>query len=228
MALENKTLLELANEADPAKFKEGFEKLPQDDQKLVSAHLSEEAVKAKTERDAATAEKRRQEDLAAKAKTDAEALAKAGQQQQQQQQPSSFEQKFRDENISEGFARVFSEMGITKDEDKQGVRDTFKKLDSGAVNVDNIVKDIKKAVLATNPEVFLEAKKKAEEFEKGAEEFNRNSAGNAGGNTKDEDKGKQYSKEAQDMVRDAARRGTKLNLEEAENYLKNGATRIIQ
>lgn len=220
MALENKTLLELANEADPVKFKEGFEKLPQEEQKLVSVHLTEEATKAKAERDAATAEKRRQEDLAIKAKAEAE----KGNQQQNQ----TFEQKFREENVSEGFARVFSEMGITKDEDKQSIRDTFKKLDSGAVNVDNIVKDIRASVLAAKPEEFLEAKKKAEEFEKGAEEFNRNNAGNQGGNTREEEKGKQYSKEAHDMVSAEAKRGRKLSLVDAENYVQKGATRVIR
>jgi len=155
-----------------------------------------------------------------------EAADKAAQNSQQQNQ--SFEQKFRDENVSEGFARVFSEMGITKDEDKQSIRDTFKKLDSGAVNVDNIVKDIRKAVLASKPDEFLDAAQKLKDFEKGADDYNRTMAGNTGGNTRDEDKGKQYSKEAQDMVRESARRGQKLSLEDAENYLTKGATRILR
>lgn len=227
MGLENKTLLELANEADPVKFKEGFEKLPQDEQKQVTAHLTEEAVKAKGERDAATAEKRRQEDLAVKAKADADLAAKGGQQ-QQQQAATTFEEKFRNENISEGFARVFSDMGIEKDEDKQGVRDLFKKIDSGAVNVDNIVKDIRKAAVAFNPDTYVEAVKQVKDFQKDADDFNKSQASNAGGNTRNEDTGKQYSKEAQDMVRDAARRGQKLSLDDADNYVSKGATRIIQ
>lgn len=220
MGLENKTLLDLANETDEAKFKEGFSKLKEDEQKQVTSHLAEEADKSRKEVIATRAEKQRQQDLAdeAKRKADLETGNK----------DKSFEQRYREENLSRAFETVFTDMNVTKDEDRQAIREQFKRLDSGAVTVENIQKDIRKSVLAAKPDEFIGAFQQAQEFQKNADEFNRSQAGNMGGNTTDEDKGKQYSKEARDMVATANRRGTKLTLEEAENYIQKGATRTIR
>ncbi len=220
MGLENKTLLDLANETDEAKFKEGFSKLKEDEQKQVQAHLAEEADKSRKEVIATRAEKQRQEQLAEEAKKKAE--LEAG------NKDKSFEQRYREENLARAFEAVFTEMGITKDEDRQAIRGEFTKLDSGAVTVDNIQKDIRKSVLAAKPDEFIGAFQQAQEMLKNADEFNRSMAGNEGGNTRSEDKGKQYSKEAKEMVQTAARRGQKLSLEDAENYITKGATRIIR
>ena len=221
MGLEgNKTLLDLANETDDAKFKEGFSKLSDEDKAKVTTHLTEEATKAKTALAALNEEAKRKKEQAEQAARDAA--------NNEANQNKSFEERLRIENQGKAFDQVFAEVGITKDEDKQAIRDQFKKVDDGSVTVDNIIRSVKKAVVAAKPEVFIDALKQAETLKQQADEFQRSSAGNEGGNTRDEDKGKQYSEAARKMVADEARRGRKLSLEDAENFVTKGATRIIR
>lgn len=85
--------------------------------------------------------------------------------------------QFRQEQIEKAKSKFYSSFTIS-DEDKVKVEENFKRLDSGKVDADLIFKDFVSSYAASNPEGYIEAKKKLADMEKGAASANANAAGN--------------------------------------------------
>lgn len=210
--MEIKSLLELANEVDDAKYQEGLKTL-KDEEKTEVEGLRTLRAERKKEEDAVAAlreAKRKQEELAADAQRKAD------------QANLTFEQKFRAEQTDKAKAKIFAQLGVEKEEEKLAIEEHFKKLDSGKTDVDNIAKDFLKAAVAANPERYLEAVNRVKDFASGAAGFNASGAMSPGGSGEGGGENKKFSREAQEFVRQSAKHGKPVTLEEAEAYLKNG------
>lgn len=85
--------------------------------------------------------------------------------------------QFRQEQIEKAKQKFYSSFTVS-DEDKAKVEENFKRLDSGKVDADLIFKDFVSSYAASNPEGYIEAKKKLADMEKGAYNANAQGAGN--------------------------------------------------
>ena len=130
-----------------------------------------------------------------------------------------FGKKFREEQFDKAKANFFTKFGIEKDEDKKSFEEGFKKFDSGKVDVDNIMKDMKAYYVSTDPDKFLglaeEEKKRKEE----ADDFNASQAGSSGGGSGGGGAPK-ISKEVKAYMDASAKQGMPITAEQAEKNLK--------
>ena len=129
----------------------------------------------------------------------------------------SLASKLKEENLETAKSKFFDEFKIEKDEDQKAFAEGFK---SDAINVDNIIKDMKKHYVATNPDKYLELEKKQREVEFAAEEMNASNAGSNGSSGGGSDSMKKASKEVKDFIELTRRQlGRTLTVEEAEKRL---------
>lgn len=101
------------------------------------------------------------------------------------------------------------------------IEEEFKKEDSGKFDAELIVEDFKKAFVKIDPDSFIKAKSDIAQLSKNADVYLANMA-SGGGSTGGSDNGKQFSPQAYVVVREAAKKGLNLTLEEAEKGLKQG------
>ena len=208
-----KTLLDLANEPDAAKFKEGFSKLSDEDKTKVNQVLADRAAKLKADGDAELAR--------------VDALKKEGQrvEDRNQNQNKTFEQKLHDETVEEGLNAVFKELGIDKDEEKNRIKEMHKKLDDGSTRLENVIKNIRAAAVAANPEKYTGAIKRIKDLESGAADFNRGNADNIGGSGEPVDDDGKVSAEAKRLSQQSQNTKWPVTPEQAQAYIDGGGLR---
>ena len=90
----------------------------------------------------------------------------------------TLETRLQKENLEAAKEKFFTEYGIEKEEDRKAFEEGFK---TEAVNVDNIIKDMKTRYVAMNPDKYLSLEKEKRSREQEAENFNSQNA-NGGGN----------------------------------------------
>lgn len=134
--------------------------------------------------------------------------------------------QIRSEQVTKARARFMSDHGLTEEQMKP-VDDAFKTTDSGKFDADLIIPDLRRAYGMVHADTLIESEKIARESQKSAAEFN--SAATAGGSTGGggNDGGKVYSPRIHEWVREAAKQGIHLTLDEAERGLKGG-TRVFK
>lgn len=130
---------------------------------------------------------------------------------------STLVSKLREENFSTAKAKVFAELGI-KQEDQASFEEGFKNHDSGGVNADVIVSDMRKYYASTNAEALLNLQQQQQQREQEAEEFNAQNGGANGSGDGGKDM-KKVSKEVQDHMKKSAELGFTLTPEQAERQL---------
>lgn len=129
-------------------------------------------------------------------------------------------EKMRQENFADAESEIFKKFGIEKDEDKIAFREGFKKHDSGAVNVANIMKDMRSFYAATHADSLLDLEEQKKQREAEAEEMNSQNAsagGSSGGGAGSEQK--KVSKDVKAIMEQSAKAGRVLTVEEAEKRL---------
>lgn len=130
-------------------------------------------------------------------------------------------EKMRKENYDDAESEIFKKFGIEKDEDKTAFREGFKKHDSGAVNVANIMKDMRSFYASTHADDLLTLEEEKKQREADAEELNAQNAG--GGNGSGGGAGteqKKISKDVKTIMDASAKSGRVLTVEEAEKRLQ--------
>jgi hypothetical protein len=133
--------------------------------------------------------------------------------------PIDVQKQFREEQVTKAKDIFFNTFSLTEEE-KTAFEAEFAKVDSGKVDPDFIIKDMKKAYLNLNPDKFIEANKKVQEFEKNAADFNANGAGAPGGGTGgDDDK---YTQAARDLHKAWQKQGMNLTLADAQRQIDKG------
>ncbi len=135
-----------------------------------------------------------------------------------EKKPDNISEKLREENYDAALNNVFTELGIDKEEDKTAFREGFKSVDSGSVNVENIVKDMKKYFAGTQSDEYFELKKQQKQREADAEEFNAQNGG-ANGSGGGNEEGKKATKEVREYIQAQQKRGRTVTIEQAERAL---------
>lgn len=90
---------------------------------------------------------------------------------------TTLETRIQKENLESAKTKFFEEFGIEKLEDQNSFVQNFS---TESVNVENILKDMKKHYVATNPEKYLELERKQKAREKEAEDLTAQNAGGGG------------------------------------------------
>jgi len=134
------------------------------------------------------------------------------------QDDSSLATKMRTENLTAAEQQIFNDLGIEKDEDKISFKDGFKKFDSGSVNVENIVKDMRAYYASTKSDEYFDLKKRQKKSEEEAEDYNAQNAG-ANGSSAGGAETKKPSKEVKDVMEQFRRMGRTVTPEFAQKAL---------
>jgi len=206
--------IETTSETDPAKAKEIIAALPDEDKKKVSDALTKKATDELDKVVAAREAKRKQEDLAEEARKRNEGAN------------LSFEQKMLQENGKKAVDTVIAQLGIDKEEDKNKVRDEFKKRNPQVVTVENLIEEAKAAATAAFPDRFIGADKRVREMKAGAADFNASMAGGFGGSSEGgEEDGEKVSKEAKQMILEARKQGVEITPDQAQAAIDDGFLR---
>lgn len=129
--------------------------------------------------------------------------------------------QFRQEQVGTAFEKYFSQNPGLTDEVKNKIKDNFKKLDSGKLTPDLIAVDIASAHAASDPQGYMDAKKKLAEMHKGAADANADAAGSH----QSPPAGDQPPKFDDKTVKVAKEAG--ITPEEADKVLKEGMTRKL-
>ena len=127
--------------------------------------------------------------------------------------------KMRDENFRDAESEIFKKFGIEKDEEKIAFREGFKKHDTGAVNVANIMKDMRSFYASTHADELLTLDEQKRQREAEAEEFNAQHAGAGGSGGGASHEQKKVSKDVKAIMDASAKSGRVLSVEEAEKRL---------
>lgn len=132
-----------------------------------------------------------------------------------------YQEQHRSEQIGLARTRIVAELGLTA-EQATALDESFKTEDSGKASSDLIYADFKRAYVKSDPDGFINAKKKAQEFEKGAAEAMADAAG-GGSNNNGGTPPKTYSPQVYEYVKEAQKQGIALTLEQAEKGLSFGS-----
>jgi hypothetical protein len=135
-----------------------------------------------------------------------------------------FSQRFRNEQLVKAKTRFFAGFSDLKEEDKAKIEAAFAKIDSGHIDADLILGDLRQAYAAVNADSLLATKQHQDEMTRQAAEFNASQATPSGTGQPGEEK--KYSDEAIAYVREARQQGVDLTLDEAESTLKRGMKRV--
>lgn len=129
------------------------------------------------------------------------------------------------ENLDSAYNDFFKEAGFDKEEDIKSFKEKFTSDSTKAINVENIVKDMKSFYASTKSDEFFDFKKKQREAEVAAEEYNAQNAGTNGSGGGGDDNSKKVSKEVKAFMEASRKAGRSLTPEQAEkrlNLVKNG------
>ncbi len=133
----------------------------------------------------------------------------------------------RKENVQKAAQRLFTTFKIPA-EDQQHYLDVFGKNDSGHVDTDLIFTDFKRIYAAEHSDELIKIAGEYAQMEQGAEEFNANNGGAAGGSGDGGgDGGKKYDSAVHEWVKESAKKGIKISLEDAKKVLDRGMTRTF-
>lgn len=130
--------------------------------------------------------------------------------------------QLRVENLGMAKEKFFANPRYKLSDDKKAqFEEEFKKLDSGKIAPELIMKDLEKAYVAVNSEELLKSKDQVSEFEKNAAEYNANSAGGSSGSgTPDESK---YTEAAKALHKSWIKQGIKgKTLDDAQRLTERG------
>lgn len=129
------------------------------------------------------------------------------------------QEKIRAEQIDKAKAKLVEEFKL-KPEDTAKIDEAFKVVDSGKMDADLILVDMRKAFALANSDSLIKAQKDNEAFSRQAAEFNAGGAGSPGSGGGSGEGDKKYSTQAYDLVREAQKQGIALTLDEAERGLQ--------
>lgn len=132
----------------------------------------------------------------------------------------------RKENVEKAANKFFTEFKVPAGE-QQHYRDAFQTNDSGHVDTDLIFTDFKRIYVAEHSDELLSIKSKYDDLEGGAEEFLEDNSGAPGGGGQGGGDQKKFSPAAHEYVKEAAKKGIKLTLVDAERVLTRGMTRTF-
>lgn len=138
----------------------------------------------------------------------------------QEPEKPNLAEKMRDENYKDAESEIFKKFGIEKDEDKIAFREGFKKRDTGAVNVANIMKDMRAFYADTHADELLTLAEDKKQREADAEEMNAQQAGGGGSGGGAGHEQKKISKDVKAIMDASAKAGRVLSPEEAEKRLQ--------
>lgn len=127
--------------------------------------------------------------------------------------------KLRDENVTSAEDQIFSKFGIDTEEKKTSFREGFKKFDNGAVNVENIMKDMKSYYASTNADALLGLQEEKRQREQEAEDFNAMNAASGGGTGGGSQDATKATKEEKAFIAEYQRQGKKISVEDARTKL---------
>ena len=133
------------------------------------------------------------------------------------------QKQFRSEQVIKAKNRLMSEFGL-KPEEMTKVEEAFKTIDSGKIDSDFIFADLKKAYVTVNPDIFIDAKRNVENFQRNAVDALADAA-NGGGSGAGGNEGKKYSDKAMAWAKEAKKQGIELTAEQAESTLEKGLKR---
>jgi hypothetical protein len=139
-----------------------------------------------------------------------------------QKQEDKAQNQFRDEQVELAKEKFFTDPKFKlTDEEKAQFESEFKKLDTGKMTPELIVKDMRKAFAVIKSDSLIDSQEKVNEFEKNAAEFNAGQAGGSGGpGSPDESK---YSQAAKDLHKSWVKAGLKnKTLDEAQKLADRG------
>lgn len=134
------------------------------------------------------------------------------------EEDASLATKLREENYVAARDKFFTDMGIDKDEDRKSFEEGFKKFDEGSVNVENIVKDMRKFYAANHADDFFSLREEKKRKEQEAEEFNAQNGG-VHGSGGGEDPTKKVPKEVRELMQASAKAGRPMTAERAERAI---------
>jgi hypothetical protein len=138
--------------------------------------------------------------------------------------------QFREEQVEKARAKLFSNPRfVLTDVERLAFDEAFKRLDTGKVDSDLILVDLKKAYVATKPDSFIAAEDEVQNLKKGAASFNSKEAGASGGSLSKEDEEK-YSPKAKELYKQWQRMGftgVSHSLDAAQKVTEQGMRRKL-
>lgn len=148
-------------------------------------------------------------------------IDKVGEKQQKknEEQDIALVSQMKKENLDSAYNDFFKEVGFDKEEDIKSFKESFTGDSTKAINVENIVKDMKSFYASTKSDEFFDFKKKQRDAEIAAEEYNAQNAG-ANGSGGGDDSSKKVSKEVKAFMEASRKAGRPLTPEQAEKRLE--------
>lgn len=132
--------------------------------------------------------------------------------------------QLRKENVKKASERFFKQFKVPA-ESQAAYLEKFEKSGSEHVDSDLIFGDFERIYVSENSSELLDQARRFQEMQEGAEDFNAMNAGPAGGSGDGGDSEKKFSQAAHEFVKEAAKQGRTLKLEDAERVLQRGMTR---
>ena len=199
------------------KFEELTEEEKPEYQKALAESVKEMQGSLTGMRSARQAEEQKLEDKKKELAEVEKKLAEGGNPPPFQNQGGDMKQ-FREEQVQKARLKLGSLVKLSP-EDMVQVEAVFIKLDSGKMDADFILQDFLSAVAAAKPEVYLDAKKKLEDMEKGAAQHTRQQAGGSDSAPPGQEP-KKFSDQAMKLAQEAG-----ITPEAAQKQLTQGMSR---